>query len=100
MEDYTYHFKNGGQVLGAHMLEVCPSIAEGTPTAEIHPLSIGGKADPVRLVFTPSSGSPLNASVVDLGNPFRLTVNQLNFVRPPPPLPQLPSAPPFLLPQP
>ncbi len=49
MEDYTYHLSNGGQVLGAHMLEVCPSIAEGTPTAEIHPLSIGGKADPVRL---------------------------------------------------
>lgn len=82
MEDYTYHLRNGGQVLGAHMLEVCPSIAEGTPTAEIHPLSIGGKADPVRLVFTASSGSALNASVVDLGNRFRLIVNQVNLVRP------------------
>ena len=56
MEDYTYHLKNGGQVLGAHMLEVCPSIAADTPSVEIHPLSIGGKPDPVRLVFTAASG--------------------------------------------
>src|SRR5207344_792663 len=82
MEDYTYHLKNGGQVLGAHMLEVCPSISEGKPTAEIHPLSIGGKADPVRLVFTASSGSAVNASVVDLGNRFRLIVNRVSVVRP------------------
>jgi L-arabinose isomerase len=67
MEDYTYHLKDGGQVLGAHMLEVCPSLADGKPKAEIHPLSIGGKADPVRLVFTASSGTAMNASVVDLG---------------------------------
>jgi L-arabinose isomerase len=100
MEDYTYHLRNGGQVLGAHMLEVCPSIAEGTPSAEIHPLSIGGKADPVRLVFTASSGSALNASVVDLGNRFRLIVNQVNLVRPEHPLPRLPVARAIWIPEP
>ncbi len=92
MEDYTYHLRNGGQVLGAHMLEVCPSIAAGTPSAEIHPLSIGGKEDPVRLVFTASSGSAVNASVVDMGNRFRLIVNQVNLIEPEHPLPKLPVA--------
>ncbi len=92
MEDYTYHLKNGGQVLGAHMLEVCPSIAAGTPSAEIHPLSIGGKEDPVRLVFTASTGHAVNASVVDMGNRFRLIVNQVNVIDPEHPLPKLPVA--------
>ena len=92
MEDYTYHLKDGGQVLGAHMLEVCPSIAKSKPTAEIHPLSIGGKDDPVRLVFTAASGSAVNASVVDLGNRFRLIVNQVNLLEPEQPLPKLPVA--------
>lgn len=92
MEDYTYNLKNGGQVLGAHMLEVCPSIAAGKPVAEIHQLSIGGKADPVRLVFTASSGRAVNASVVDLGNRFRLIVNQVNLMPPEQPLPKLPVA--------
>jgi L-arabinose isomerase len=92
MEDYTYHLRDGGQVLGAHMLEVCPSIAEGKPTAEIHPLAIGGKADPVRLVFTASSGSAVNASLVDLGNRFRLIINQVNVIPPEQPLPMLPVA--------
>jgi len=87
-------------VLGAHMLEVCPSIAEGTPSAEIHPLSIGGKADPVRLVFTASSGSALNASVVDLGSRFRLIVNQVNLVPPEHPLPRLPVARALWIPEP
>jgi len=100
LEDYTYHLTNGGQVLGAHMLEVCPSIAEGIPTVEIHPLSIGGKADPVRLVFTASSGSALNASVVNLGNRFRLIVNQVNVVRPEHPLPKLPVARAIWIPEP
>jgi len=58
MEDYTYDLKNGGKVLGAHMLEICPSIAADKPSLEIHPLSIGGKADPVRLVFTAPDGPP------------------------------------------
>jgi L-arabinose isomerase len=92
MEDYTYHLTNGGQVLGAHMLEVCPSIAEDTPSAEIHPLSIGGKEDPVRLVFTAAPGNAVNASVVDMGNRFRLIVNQVNLLRSEHPLPKLPVA--------
>jgi L-arabinose isomerase len=92
MEDYTYHLSNGGQVLGAHMLEVCPSITTEKPSAEIHPLSIGGKADPVRLVFTAASGKAVNASVVDMGNRFRLIVNQVNLIQPEHPLPKLPVA--------
>jgi L-arabinose isomerase len=92
MEDYTYHLKDGGQVLGAHMLEVCPSIADDKPSAEIHPLSIGGKGDPVRLVFTASSGRAVNASIVGMGNRFRLIVNQVNVMRPEQPLPKLPVA--------
>ncbi len=92
MEDYTYHLKNGGQVLGAHMLEVCPSITDEKPSAEIHPLSIGGKADPVRLVFTAAAGKAVNASLVDMGNRFRLIVNQVNIVRPEHRLPKLPVA--------
>ncbi len=92
MEDYTYHLPNSGQVLGAHMLEVCPSIAEGKPSVEVHPLSIGGKEDPVRLVFTAAPGNAVNASVVDMGNRFRLIVNQVNVIRPEHPLPKLPVA--------
>jgi L-arabinose isomerase len=92
MEDYTYHLKNGGQVLGAHMLEVCPSIATDKPTVEIHPLSIGGKEDPVRLVFAAAPGRAVNASVVDMGNRFRLIVNQVNIIKPEHPLPKLPVA--------
>jgi L-arabinose isomerase len=100
MEDYTYHLRNGGQVLGAHMLEVCPSIAEGRPSAEIHPLSIGGKGDPVRLVFAASSGTAVNASVIDPGNRFRIIVNQVNLMRPEQPLPKLPVARAIWIPEP
>lgn len=100
MEDYTYHLKDGGQVLGAHMLEICPSIAADRPTAEIHPLSIGGKGDPVRLVFTASSGNAVNASIVDMGNRFRLVVNQVNLVPPTEPLPKLPVARAMWIPEP
>ena len=92
MEDYTYHLPNGGQILGAHMLEVCPSIAEDKPTVEIHPLSIGGKEDPVRLVFTAAPGKAVNASIIDLGNRFRLIVNCVTLIRPEHPLPMLPVA--------
>jgi L-arabinose isomerase len=94
MEDYTYHLPNGGQILGAHMLEVCPSIADNKqkPSLEVHPLGIGGKEDPVRLVFTAAAGKAVNASVVDMGNRFRLIVNQVNIVRPEHPLPKLPVA--------
>jgi L-arabinose isomerase len=93
MEDYTYDF--GGaidKVLGAHMLEVCPSLAAQTPTLEIHPLSIGGKMDPVRLVFTARSGPAVAASMLDLGDRFRLVVNEVDVVEPERPLPKLPVA--------
>lgn len=92
MEDYTYHLKGNAQVLGAHMLEVCPSITTEKPSLEIHPLSIGGKADPVRLVFTADSGPAVNASMVDVGSRFRLIVNQVNVIEPQYPLPKLPVA--------
>ncbi|MCX6950069.1 MAG: L-arabinose isomerase [Opitutae bacterium] len=92
MEDYTYHLSpKGHQVLGAHMLEICPSIAAGKPAVEIHPLGIGGKEDPVRLVFDAPAGDALNASLVDLGNRFRLIVNEVKAVKPPK-LPNLPVA--------
>ncbi len=93
MEDYTYHFASGNnQVLGAHMLEICESIAEGKPSCEIHPLGIGGKADPVRLVFNVAGGPALNASIIDMGNRFRLLVNEVEAIQPEQPLPKLPVA--------
>ena len=93
MEDYTYHFEPGRErVLGAHMLEICPSIAAGKPTVEIHPLGIGGKADPVRLVFDSPPGEAINASIIDLGDRFRLIVNAVDAVTPDEPLPRLPVA--------
>ncbi|MGA4643187.1 L-arabinose isomerase [Limisphaera sp. 4302-co] len=93
MEDYTYHLDPARPaVLGAHMLEICPSIAKGRPRCEIHPLSIGGKADPVRLVFDTPAGPGLNASMIDLGNRFRLLVNEVDVIEPPEPLPRLPVA--------
>jgi len=93
MEDYTYHFPPGNnQVLGAHMLEICESIAVGKPSCEIHPLGIGGKADPVRLVFDVAPGPALNASMIDMGNRFRLLVNEVEAVTPEKPLPKLPVA--------
>ena len=93
MEDYTYHFSpDSKMVLGSHMLEICPSIAKGKPTCEIHPLSIGGKADPVRLVFNVSGGAALNASIIDMGNRFRLLVNEIEAVAPEQDLPKLPVA--------
>jgi len=92
MEDYTYDFGEPAKVLGAHMLEVCPSIAAGTPSCEIHPLSIGGKSDPVRLVFTAPEGRAVNASVVQTGNRFRMIVNEVDVVKPDRELPRLPVA--------
>ena len=93
MEDYTYHLAPGGmKVLGAHMLEVCSSIAEGRPSLEVHPLGIGGKSDPARLVFNVAKGPALNASLVDLGNRFRLIVNAVDVVAPDAALPKLPTA--------
>lgn len=96
MEDYTYHLapaeQGGHLVLGAHMLEICESIAAGKPSLEIHPLGIGGKQDPVRLVFDAKAGPALNASLIDLGNRFRLIVNEVEAIAPPHPLPKLPVA--------
>ncbi|WP_343693619.1 L-arabinose isomerase [Chitinophaga sp.] len=93
MEDYTYHFDPSNRlVLGAHMLEICSSIADGKPSAEIHPLGIGGKADPVRLVFNVDAGPAINASLIDLGNRFRLLVNEVEAVKPVADLPKLPVA--------
>ena len=92
MEDYTYHLSpKGHQVLGSHMLEICPSIAAAKPRVEIHPLGIGGKEDPVRMVFDATTGNALNASLVDLGNRFRLLVNEVKAVKHPK-LPKLPVA--------
>lgn len=92
MEDYTYHFDpEGMRVLGAHMLEVCPSIALGKPTVEVHPLSIGGKEDPARLVFKTQPGNAINVSLIDLGNRFRMIVNDVEVVKCPD-MPNLPVA--------
>lgn len=93
MEEYTYHLGDSGpKVLGAHMLEVCPSISDGRPSCEIHPLSIGGKPDPVRLVFTARTGPAVIAGLIDLGNRFRLVVNEVELTEPDEPLPNLPVA--------
>jgi L-arabinose isomerase len=93
MEDYTYHLVPPTMtVLGAHMLEVCSSIAEGKPSLEVHPLGIGGKADPARLVFNVPAGAALNASIIDMGNRFRLIVNEVDVVKPEKNLPKLPVA--------
>lgn len=93
MEDYTYHLNpDSMRCLGAHMLEICPSIASGKPRCEIHPLGIGGKEDPVRLVFDGKPGPALNASLIDMGNRFRLLINTVEAYPPEQALPKLPVA--------
>lgn len=93
MEDYTYHMEPGQElVLGAHMLEICPTIAATRPKIEVHPLGIGGKADPARLVFDGASGAALNASLIDMGNRFRLLINEVDAVQPVKAMPKLPVA--------
>ena len=93
MEDYTYHFDPAGsRVLGSHMLEVCPSIAAGQPSLETHPLGIGGKDDPARLVFNSPAGPAINVSPVDMGNRFRIIVNEVDAIVPEHDLPKLPVA--------
>lgn len=93
MEDYTYHFDpNNALVLGSHMLEVDASLASGKASLEVHPLGIGGKADPARLVFNVAGGAALNASLIDMGNRFRLLVNEVEAVEPQNDLPNLPVA--------
>jgi L-arabinose isomerase len=93
MEDYTYHLGPGEpKILGAHMLEVCPSISNDRPSCEIHPLGIGDREDPVRLVFTASSAPGFVVGICDLGDRFRLTANVVEVVAPDEPLPKLPVA--------
>jgi L-arabinose isomerase len=101
MEDYTYHLHpDGAKVLGAHMLEISPSLTTEKPSCEIHPLGIGGKSDPVRLVFTATPGLAINVAMIDLGDRFRLLVNEVDAVAPPQPLPKLPVARAFWVPRP
>ncbi len=91
MEDYTYHLDPAGpKVLGAHMLEVCPSISDGPVSCEIHPLSIGGHADPVRLVFDAGSGPAVIVALMDMGERLRLVANEVDLVSPDAPMPRLP----------
>jgi L-arabinose isomerase len=93
MEDYTYHFEPGRmRVLGAHMLEVCATLAGARPSLEIHPLSIGGKDDPCRLVYDVPPGPAINAAILDLGHRFRLLVNDVDVTATADPLPKLPVA--------
>jgi L-arabinose isomerase len=93
MEDYTYHLVPGSElILGAHMLEVCPSIAAHRPSCEIHPLSIGGREDPVRLVFDARPGPAIVVGLADMGDRFRLVANRIDVVPPAEPLPKLPVA--------
>lgn len=93
MEDYTYHLEPGRElILGAHMLEVCPSIAAATPSCEIHPLGIGGREDPVRLVFDAEPGPAVVVGLADMGDRFRLVANEIDVVEPAAPLPSLPVA--------
>jgi L-arabinose isomerase len=101
MEDYTYHFSaSGDKVLGAHMLEICESIACSRPKLEILPLSIGGKADPVRLIFDANTGPAIGASIMDMGDRFRLVANIVDVVPTDAPLPKLPVARALWLPRP
>jgi L-arabinose isomerase len=93
MEDYTYHLADSGDlILGAHMLEVCESIAGGRPRLEVHPLSIGGRDDPVRLVFDAHPGTAVAASITDMGRRFRMLATVVDVVAAEQPLPRLPVA--------
>ena len=93
MEDYTYHLVKGEEkVLGAHMLEVCPSIADGKPSLEVHPLGIGGKAAPCRLVFNAAPGPAVGATLVDMGGRMRLIVHELDAIKAEHAMPKLPVA--------
>jgi len=93
MEDYTYHFEPGKEAaLGAHMLEICPSIAENKPRIEVHPLGIGGKADPARLVFNAAPGPAVLVTLVDIGNRFRMIANEVETIKIENEMPKLPVA--------
>ncbi len=101
MEDYTYHFEPGNEInLGAHMLEVCPTIASAKPRIEVHNLGIGGKSDPARLVFDCAAGPALCASLIDLGNRFRLIITVVDAIEATHDMPKLPVARVLMRPQP
>ena len=90
MEDYTYHLVKGQEYsLGAHMLEVCPSVAAGRPRIEVHPLGIGGREDPARLVFEGKAGDAIVVSLVDMGGRLRLICQDIHCVKPILPMPNL-----------
>lgn len=100
LEDYTYHFDGErSAILQAHMLEVSPLISAGKPQMNVFPLGIGGKADPARLIFTAKPGQGIAATIVDMGNRFRMIVNQVDLIEPKP-LPKLPVACALWIPQP
>ena len=93
MEDYTYHLVKGQEmILGAHMLEVCPSIADGRPSLEVHPLPIGGKDDPCRLIFSAAPGPAVAATLVDMGARLRLIVQEVDAIKVEHAMPKLPVA--------
>ena len=93
MEDYTYNLQKGAEYsLGAHMLEVCPSVAAERPRIEVHPLGIGGKADPARLVFEGHPGKACVVSLVDMGGRLRMICQDIEAVKPILPMPNLPVA--------
>ncbi len=93
MEDYTYHLDPANEaVLGAHMLEICPSIAAAKPRLEVHPLGIGGKDAPARLIFESATGDAMNVTLIDMGNRFRIIVNTLDVIEPLEAMPKLPVA--------
>ena len=93
MEDYTYHFEPGKEAaLGSHMLEICPSIAANKPRIEVHPLGIGGKADPARMVFDAAPGPAALATLIDLGDRFRMIVNEIETIKIENAMPKLPVA--------
>lgn len=93
MEDYTYDLEPGNELsLGAHMLEVCPSLAGDRPRIEVHPLGIGGKSDPARLVFSGAAGPALLISLIDMGGRFRLILHEVEAVQPIYAMPNLPVA--------
>ena len=93
MEDYTYHFEPGNEsALGSHMLEICPSIADSKPRIEVHSLSIGGKANPARLVFNAAAGPAVLATLIDLGSRFRMIVNEVEAIKIEHDMPKLPVA--------
>ena len=93
MEDYTYHFEPGNEmILGAHMLEVCPSLAADQPKIQVHPLGIGDKEPPARAVFKAKTGTAIVVSLVDMGNRLRMIVNDIECVSQPEDMPKLPVA--------